>query len=43
MSAEPNAGEQNTVKVPRRRVDYKLHYFNVKGRGEMIRLILACE
>lgn len=27
----------------RRRAEYKLHYFNAKGRGELARLILTCK
>lgn len=27
----------------RRRNEYKLHYFNMKGRGELARLIMACK
>ena len=27
----------------RRRNEYKLHYFNLKGRGELARLIMVCK
>lgn len=40
-AAEAHAEEQIVKAGPRRRVEYKLHYFNLKGRGELARLVLA--